>query len=482
MVEKVFTGEYEMNQRNSRTKIVATIGPATESPESIGSLIRAGVDVIRLNMSHTVPDKARELVARIHTVAEKLQSPVGVLMDIQGPAIRTSTLEQSIMLEVGDKLAIGVNGAKHPSVFTIGVNYDGLVDDVETGNVMLVDNGVIQLRILEKQDGLVVTEVLTPGELGSRRHINLPGVHVSLPALTEKDIGDAKLGLELGVDFFALSFVRKAEDVHSLRAMIDDASDEQHIIAKIENQEGIENLNAIIESADGVMVARGDLGIECPYEELPLIQLDAIARCRALGKPVIVATQMLESMIQSPYPTRAEVTDIAGAIMEGTDAIMLSGETSVGRYPIECVKVMDRIAARLEASDRKAGDIEKRNESDHAKLIKSACQLADDLSPQTSVVVFTRSGRSAREAAWNRPHDSRIYAFTNEKRVRRQLSLVWGVDPFLIDFDDDPGITAQRALEFLTSSGFVESGCKTVFVSDANVDGKRIQALQIHDA
>src|SRR5256885_455714 len=321
-----------------KTKIIATIGPATESPEMLARLIGAGVNIFRLNMSHATHDWTRRVTSEIRSAAATSQRFVGIMMDTQGPAIRTGELPVPLDLEPGEKFTLTVRGERSEEERSVDVNYENFVNDINVGDVVLIDNGAIQIKVLAKSGKKVDCEVLTEGKLGSRRHINLPGVKVSLPALTAKDIEDVRLGLELGVDFIALSFVREARDLMQLRELFPESKPHPLVIAKIEDQEALRNLDEIIREADAVMVARGDLGIEVPYEELPIIQRRIIKICLRVGRPVIVATHMLESMIESPMPTRAEVTDVANAVFEQADAIMLSGETTVGKYPLKCVE------------------------------------------------------------------------------------------------------------------------------------------------
>ncbi|MGZ4987125.1 MAG: pyruvate kinase, partial [Limisphaerales bacterium] len=323
------------------TKIIATLGPATESPEMLGKLIDAGVNVFRLNMSHAPHDWVRRVIKDIRSAAAARSVFIGIMMDTQGPAIRTGDLSVPLDLKPGQKFTLTVRGEKREEEHSVDVNYANFVNDINIGDIVLVDNGNIEMKVLAKTDNKVECEVLTPGKLGSRRHINLPGVKVSLPALTAKDIADVKVGLEMGVDFIALSFVREARDLLQLRELFEDSAHQPFVIAKIEDQQALVNLDSIVHEADGIMVARGDLGIEIPYEELPIVQRRIVKTCLRVGKPVIVATHMLESMISSPMATRAEVTDIAHAVFEQADAIMLSGETTVGKYPLKCVEVFD---------------------------------------------------------------------------------------------------------------------------------------------
>ncbi|MGA1129868.1 MAG: pyruvate kinase [Chthoniobacterales bacterium] len=310
-----------------KTKIVCTLGPATDSPEMLAALIAAGANIFRLNMSHGAHDWVRAVVPRIREAGRQGKANIAIMMDTQGPAIRTGDLATSLDLKPGDTVEFTVRGARSEEEYSVDVNYDGLIDDISVGDVVMVDNGNIHMKVLGKRDNRIRCEVLTQGVLGSRRHINLPGVKVNLPPLTEKDLKDMAVGAETGVDYFALSFCREKSDVEAMRAEIKRLGSTAKIIAKIEDQHAVKFVKEIIAAADAVMVARGDLGIECPMEELPIIQRRIVKSCIRVGKPVIVATHMLESMITNPLPTRAEITDVANAVYEQADGIMLSGET-----------------------------------------------------------------------------------------------------------------------------------------------------------
>ncbi len=473
---EILTDQQALAPSSRRTKIIATLGPATDSPEMIEQLIRAGLDVARINMSHASPEITRQTVVRIREAAQKCGRHVGVLMDLQGPAIRTGDLPTSLNLKPGERIALTVRGEKSEEQHSVDVNYDHLVDDIRIGDVVVVDNGMIQLKVLEKRRNQLTCEVLTEGVLGSRRHINLPGVRVNLPALTEKDIKDVELGIELGVDFIAMSFCREAADVMRLKAILDYRKAGQRVIAKLEDQEGIRNVASIIEAADGVMVARGDLGMECPFEELPIIQRRVVKQCIIRGKPVIVATHMLESMIENPSPTRAEITDVSNAVFEQADAIMLSGETSVGRYPVKCIEIMDRIARRVERSGGANYAESARMDSLGAKMVKAAYVLSKEINAE-ALIVFTRKGSMARNAAWLRPLHSPLYAFTDNARLLTQLSLHWGVTPCLIEFGDNPESNFARAVSKLKERGLVHAGGNVVAVTEVDVGGKLIDTI-----
>jgi len=341
---------------NRRTKIIFTIGPATEEEPILEALIRAGADVIRINMAHADHAWTRMIMRRIRSVSARVGRDVATLMDIKGPEIRTGDLDAPLELRIGEifdfTVKPGSDRRDAEEVRSVDVNYRDLVNDIRVGDTVLVDNGLITLEVLEKHDAHIRCRVLAGGELKSRRHINLPGVTVNLPSLTEKDRADAAVGIEEGVDFIALSFVRSADDIALLRTLLAEKKSKARIIAKVEDQSGITNLDEIVRASDALMIARGDLGIECPLEELPIIQRRAVRSCLANARPVIVATHMLESMITQPIPTRAEITDVANAVYELADCVMLSGETTVGRYPLECLQVLDKIARRIERETR----------------------------------------------------------------------------------------------------------------------------------
>lgn len=461
-----------------RTKIIATIGPATNDPDTIEKLVAAGVNITRLNMSHATHDQVRADVASIRAASKKLNKTVGILMDAQGPAIRTGERATDLNLKPGQVIALTVRGEQSEEYTSVDVNYDDLVNDIAVDDVVVVDNGTIKLKVLKKKRNQLECEVLTEGVLGSRRHINLPGVRVNLPALTDKDIADIELGIELGVDFIAMSFVREAQDVQRLRAILDYKKSPQKIVAKIEDQQGVRNIEEIIAAADGIMIARGDLGIEVAFEDLPPLQRKIVKRCVTQGKPVIVATHMLESMIESPSPTRAEVTDVANAVFEQADAIMLSGETSIGKYPLPCIDAMDRIARRIERSGG-AGFALKAVPGDiHSKIVRQAADLARELNA-AAMVVFTRSGRMAHHAAWTRLLKCKMITFTNNPTLLPQLSLLWGIHPILLDFQYDPNQTVRDAGEHLLKNNLVPQGSTVVFVTEATIKDKTVDTIQV---
>jgi len=449
-----------------KTKIISTLGPATQSPEMIAKLIEAGANVFRLNMSHASHEWTREIVKNIREQSEALEMSVATLIDLQGPSIRTGDVEGKLDLKKGDIVEFRNSNLEANSKISVTTNYDGLHEDVSVGDVMLVDNGEIHFRVDRIDQGRLTCEVLTDGLMGSRRHINLPGIRVNLPPLTKKDLRDLELAAELQVDFIAISFVRDADHVKYLREKLDEQDCKARIVSKIEDQEAVKNLAGIIVESDAVMVARGDLGIEVHIEELPVIQRNIVKESARIGRKVIVATHMLESMVENPVPTRAEVTDVANAIFEQADAVMVSGETSVGQYPVKCIEVLNRIACRMEREPG-AGfsrDLELRTEKQHT--VKAAVGLADSLGDGTPLIIFTARGVLANYAAHMRPANSSIFAFCPDAAVVRSLHMSRSVFPYVMEFADDPEESIRRAIDFLKERSLIESGDQVVILSD----------------
>lgn len=468
-----------------RTKIIFTLGPATESEEMLEQLFRAGADVVRLNMAHAKHDWTRTVIRRIRAVSTRVGREVAIMMDIKGPEIRTGDVSAPIELKAGEIFDFTVRpgmsegrGGGHEEIRSVDVNYKDLVNDIKVGDTVLVDNGLLRLEVLEKDEARIRCRVLIPGELKSRRHINLPGVKVNLPSFTEKDRADSLVGLEEGIDFLALSFVREAKDIELLRAFLAEKKSKVRIIAKIEDQSAIENLDEIVAACDALMVARGDLGIECPFEELPVIQRRAVHACLAQGRPVIVATHMLESMISQPVPTRAEITDVANAVYELADCVMLSGETTVGKYPLECVKMLDAIARRIE---RETGEDWKELAvftGERMKVLHSAVVLANELA-NSKLITFTRHGFMAQGLALLRPAHSPILAFTPSIEVLRKLRLLRAVEPYLMPLASEPNETIENALTLLRRAGRIEPGDKIVVATDILADDRLVDSVQL---
>ena len=461
-----------------KTKIICTLGPATESPERLREMIQAGTNIFRLNMSHAQHDWVRQIVPTIRGIAAELDMPVGILLDTQGPAVRTGDLPTKLNLKVGDIMEFTVRGVRSEELYSVNVNYDGLIDDINEGDVVLVDNGVIHLKVLSKINSRIRCEVLTPGELGSRRHINLPGVKVNLPPLTEKDLADIAVGTEVGVDFVALSFCREPSDIVEMRRVLALHNSKARVIAKIEDQSAVKLITEIIKETDAVMIARGDLGIECPMEELPIIQRKILKTALKIGKQVIVATHMLESMIENPVPTRAEVTDVANAVFEQADAIMLSGETTVGKYPVDCVKVLDRIARRIERSGSAHFAEQTSLLTPRQKTAHSGVVLANSFA-NASIAVLTRQGDMADYTSHIRPEHATIYAITPSEVTARHLTLNWGVLPIVMPFGATPEESVKKAEELLLSRGLLNKGDQLIVMSDIIEGDEKFDSIQL---
>jgi pyruvate kinase len=448
-----------------RTKIVATLGPAWEQPAQMTALLDAGVDVVRINASHGTADIRARWVHQLRGVLSARREAAAVLLDLQGPRIRIGNLQVPIKLEPGRRVVFAPEEAAKPG--EIPTTYDDLARDVRVGARILLDDGLLALEVRGVQEERVEAVVHYGGELRAHKGMNLPGLEVSAPALTEKDIEDVKQAVALGVDYIALSFVRRPEDIEQLRALVPRGV---KLVAKIEKDTALKNLCGILEASDAIMVARGDLGVELPFEEVPLIQKQIIRESSLHGKPVITATQMLESMIHAPRPTRAEASDVANAILDGTDAVMLSAETAVGQYPLEAVQAMDRIAREMESQRQTRGvtidaALGRRSSGDgvltHHRsppsgpirtedaIAVAVCAAAEMLSAPL-IVCFTSSGFTARKVATCRPTVP-VFACTPEPETFRQLSLVWGVTPALTEhstnYDTMLAAARQQILE-----------------------------------
>ncbi|MEM8672158.1 MAG: pyruvate kinase [Planctomycetota bacterium] len=465
------------------TKIIATIGPSTQSDERLRELIRDGVDVMRLNMAHGDRPWVTDLIRRVRTISSELGRDVAIMMDVKGPEIRTGAVEQPIPLSVGDRVRLCTGRAAagdldSNGVREVSVNYPDLPSEVDAGKTVLVDSGLLRWKVIECEPDSVLCEVLTSGVLDSRRHINLPGVQVNLPALTDKDESDLRFGVEAGIDFVALSFVREAADVVTLRDFLQSLGSKARIIAKIEEQAGVRNMDTIVREADAIMVARGDLGIEIDYQKLPLVQTQLVRACHAEGKPVIIATQLLESMIHSPMPTRAEISDVSNAVRERADAVMLSGETTTGKYPLESVGVLTNIIESIEPTVRSELNTRITLHEPKSKMLRSAVVLARELG-DSGIIVFTRSGFLAYILGALRARGVPIYAFTDVETTFRQLVLPWGVEPFLMKFSDDPEETIRNALECLKEKGWCRKGTWLVAITNALADKKVIDSMQL---
>ncbi|MBM4424280.1 MAG: pyruvate kinase [Chloroflexi bacterium] len=420
-----------------KTKIIATLGPASDSPEKIESLIEAGMNVARLNFSHGTHDYHAALIAKVRTAAAKLRKPIGILQDLQGPKIRIESFanRESVSLRDGQTFTITTRPVDGNDTI-VSTSFRGLPWDLRGGDVILLDDGNIELEVKRTTDTDVITAVTHGGALKPRKGINLPGVLVNVPPLTEKDRADLAFGLAHGADYIAISFVQRPQDVLDVRRAIhkiNPAKDSLPVIAKLEKPAALENLSAILDASDGVMVARGDMGVELSPQQVPSAQKRIIEAANTQGKIVITATQMLESMVSNPRPTRAEASDVANAIFDGTDAVMLSAETASGQYPVEAVKMMDAIALEAEAHESRWGHFQEIHDStsvDAVAIARAARELARDRNV-AAVAIFTRTGRSARILSKERPTVP-ILAFTPEPETYTRLAVLWGAQPHLV--------------------------------------------------
>jgi pyruvate kinase len=475
-----------------RTKIVATIGPASRSPERLESLIRAGVNVFRLNFSHGTQEEHLEVIRAARDISARLHRPVALLQDLSGPKIRTGKVRDGqVELVKGARIAVTTDTSIEGTAELISTTYEPLPQDVKAGDQILLDDGNLELRVVGVSAGRVECEVVDGGPLRSNKGMNLPGVSLSTPALTEKDRRDLVFGVH-HVDYVAMSFVRRAEDVLEAKALIRSMGEATPVIAKIEKPQAIENLEAILAAADGVMVARGDLGVEIGTENVPIVQKQIIAMANAAGKVVITATQMLESMIDNPRPTRAEASDVANAILDGTDAVMLSGESAVGKFPVETVETMARIADYTEehgmGSIRPRRADARRSDGPSApagpgtpitrSLTRVAASVAEELGCKL-IVAFTESGVTARLVAGHRPRMP-VVAVTHDDRVYRQLALWWGVVPLKSEFVENTDDLLAAGVERLKARGLVQKGDTILMLSGHSIAAAATNMLRVH--
>ncbi|OKH38976.1 pyruvate kinase [[Phormidium ambiguum] IAM M-71] len=414
-----------------RTKIVATLGPASNRPEVIEKLVQAGMNVARLNFSHGSYEDHARTVALIRTISEKLDTPITILQDLQGPKVRVGLLPKGkIDLIEGEKITLVPISEYQDQINTVPIDYPDLAADAKPGEQVLLDDGLLELQIKEIEEKTVACEVIKGGILKNRKGVNFPNLNLRLPSLTEKDRQDLEFGISQGVDWISLSFVRKAEDVRSLKELLAAKGADIPVIAKIEKPQAISNIEEIVDECDGLMVARGDLGVEMSPEKVPLLQKRIIRMCNRKGIPVITATQMLDSMINNPRPTRAEASDVANAIMDGTDAVMLSGESAVGSYPVEAVEMMARIAYEVEKDLRFENNPAAKSDETHA--LSEALNSIDRTLPLRCIVAFTSTGYTALIASAERPK-APVFALTHNIKVYHRLNLIWGVTPLLLD-------------------------------------------------
>ena len=443
-----------------RTKIVCTLGPASQSEDVLRELILNGLNVCRFNFSHGSHEEHKGRIDMVKKVREELNKPIAILLDTKGPEIRTGNFaDPEVLLEEGSEFTITMDevvGTKEICT----VSYKGLADDVKEGDTILIDDGLVGLRVKSVENGNIKCIVENSGIVKNHKGVNVPGVKINLPAITPKDVSDIEFGIREGIDMIAASFVRKASDVLAIREILEkNNAGDVLILSKIENQEGVENIDEILQVSDGIMVARGDLGVEIPTEEIPIVQKMIIKKCNELAKPVITATQMLDSMIRNPRPTRAEVTDVANAIYDGTDAIMLSGETAAGKYPVEAVKVMASIAKRIEQTldyDRMLKEKGSKNVTVTDAISHATCTTAVDLNA-SAIITSTSSGYTAKMVSKFRPQ-APIIAATSNEAVMRRLALTWGVCPIKSALAGNTDEVIEKSIEASIESGYVKNG------------------------
>lgn len=466
----------------NKTKIVATVGPASNSKDMLHALIKEGVDVFRLNFSHGTHEDHLKVIHSVRELNEELGTRICLLQDLQGPKIRVNEMEPNVVIERGQELIITTHELLGNREI-VSTSYKTLHKDVKIGDMILIDDGKIELKVTEVRDVDVVTEVIYGGPLKSRKGINLPFTKVSAPSLTEKDLKDLEFGLENDVDWIALSFVRRGEDITSMRSIIDAHKSAARIVAKIEKPEALSNIDEIIAATDAVMVARGDLGVEIWMEEVPMVQKMLVEKCNKAGKPVIVATQMMESMIENPRPTRAETNDVANAVMDGADALMLSAETAAGKYPLEVIRSMVRTIASVEKNPSiyfRFRDVDKKSATYiHDNFVLAACKLAKDVGAK-AIVGMTQSGYTAYQSSAYRPN-ANIFVFTSNKALLNKINLVWGSQAYLYNKTNSTDETIADVESVLKNEGHVKSGDIFIVLASMPIQDKaRTNTIKIN--
>jgi len=461
-----------MSLRNVKTKILATIGPSTDSEQQLAALIETGVNAFRLNFSHGDKKYFDALFGKINGVCEKLGKPIPILQDLQGPKIRIGKLEKpEIQIKSGNKIEISVTEVLGTEE-KVSCSYSQLVNDASIGNTILIDDGLLRLEVIEKKEDSLVCKIIEGGTLKPKKGVNLPGMKLSTPSLTEKDKENLEFALKYRIDYVALSFVRFAEDVTNLRKIMNDLGHNKPIIAKIEKPEAVENFEAILEVADGIMVARGDLGVELAPQLVPIIQKNIIRRCNSVGKLVITATQMLESMISNPIPTRAEASDVANAVLDGTDVVMLSGETAAGKYPIDTIQIMRDILLSTESQSQFQTKVNYSIPTTQEDNIFDAtgrgfAEISNQINA-VAIVAFTHHGRKAKTLAKFKPR-APIFAFSNSFETLNVLNLYKGISPFYLENIDSEEESIELAKEILMENNLCQKGDLILFTAGAPI-------------
>ncbi len=444
-----------------KTKIICTIGPASQDQETLKKLMKAGMNVCRLNFSHGDYDEQRGKLVNIRAVREELGLPVATLLDTKGPEIRLKEFKDGfVMLEEGQDFTLRTDDVEGDQT-RVSITYKGLTSDVKIGDHILIDDGLIEMIVKDVEENSILCKVVNGGKISNKKGVNVPNVELSMDYISPKDYKDLVFAVQEDFDFVAASFTRTADDIRQMRKVLKEHGGENiEIIAKIENNQGVQNIDEIIEEADGIMVARGDMGVEIPLEDVPVIQKMIIKKVYQAGKFVITATQMLDSMISHPRPTRAEATDVANAVYDGTSAIMLSGETAAGKYPVEAVETMSRIAVRTEGDINYINRLKNMDRFETPSITDaishSACMMADDLNA-AAIVTVTKSGRTVHAVSKFRPNTPIIGCCTTE-RVARQMNLCWGVIPIMLDEENDPNALFDHAIERARENDLLEEG------------------------
>ena len=461
-----------------KTKIICTVGPSTSSYEMLMKMHEAGMNAVRLNMSHGTHESHLEVIKTVRSINGKVENSIALILDTQGPEIRTGVLQSDLHISEGDIITVSVR-PDDVEESSIHINYEDIINEVQIGEKITVDNGLINLAVLEKDHGTMKCRVIDGGTMKSKRHVNLPGVKVNLPSITDKDKMDIEFGVRNEVDYIALSFVREAQDVLELRELLGADGEGIKIISKIEDQEGVRNVEEIVEASDAVMVARGDLGIEISIEELPDIQRVIVGKCQEKGKRVIVATHLLESMIDNPIPTRAEVTDVSNAVYEEVDALMLSGETTIGKHPIRSIEHLDRITLKAESltSLQMGKLLVKQDLKQH--IAASAVELAESIDAKC-LIVITKKGLMAQLTTNCRPAKTPIHAVTFDNRIKRQLCLNRAVIAHFMEESEDPEQRIQGAFGLLKQKRILKTGDRVVLVSDV-ITTAGIDSIQLRE-
>ena len=445
-----------------KTKIVCTIGPASESQETLEKLVNAGMNVARINFSHGDYEEQKYRIENIKKIREKLNKPVALMLDTKGPEIRIGKFKDGkIILKEGDLFTL-VNEDILGDQEKVSVTYKNLSDEIDIGTTILINDGLIECKVEKIKDKDVTCIVINGGKLTDRKSINIPNSKINLPSLTQKDIGDIEFGVKNQFDYIAASFIRKPQDVLDIKEILKEFGGENiKVIAKIENREGVDNFDKILAVSDGIMVARGDLGVEVPMEEVPILQKEFIQKCCLAGKPVITATQMLESMVNSPRPTRAEVSDVANAVYDQTGSIMLSAETAAGKYPVECVQTMDKIAKSIETDIKYWKRATRRQEDIEAldyefNLCHNVANTARDIKAK-AIIAYTQTGATPRMVSSFLP-ECPIYAITSTLKTFEQLSLIWNVMPILVENKKEPNDIIEKGLQIAKENGYINQG------------------------